>query len=415
MPRKFIKANFLKISLVVIAVLSFIYFLYFSTANIFVTTYSIFDNASSTGAMSGKLESPKDSVTHLKTPLQVKGIYMTSCVVGTPSLRDALSKLIDETELNAVVIDIKDFSGTVSFIPDNPSLKEFVSTRCFASDLKEFISALHEKGIYVIGRITVFQDPFFTKKRPDLAVKKLSDRSTWHDNKGLSFLDPGAKEVWDHIVLLSEESYKIGFDELNYDYIRYPSDGPMNDIYFSWSDSRKKADVLEDFFSYLNEKLKPLGVVTSADIFGMTTTNSDDLNIGQVLEKTLPYFDFISPMVYPSHYPPRFNGWLNPNALPYEVVKFSMDKAIARAAATSSMINTIGSLPIASTTPQLYTKEPYSPLKLRPWLQDFSLGSPPYGAKEVRAQIQAVYDAGLDSWALWNAANNYTKEALNTQ
>lgn len=352
------------------------------------------------------------AVTHVPTPRSQKVIYMTSCVVGTPSFRNDLVKLIEETELNSVIIDIKDFSGTLSFVPKAEELKEFVSDRCRAPDMKEFIERLHDKGIYVIGRITVFQDPFFAKKHPDLAVKKASDGTIWKDYKGISFTDPGSKEVWDHIIAIAKESYAIGFDELNFDYIRFPSDGPMSDIAFPWSGNRKKADVLESFFKYLSEQLHPTGMVISADLFGMTTTNTDDLNIGQVLEKAAPYFDFIAPMVYPSHYPPNFNGWANPNEHAYGVIKFSMDSAVRRFLATTTPVQLLGTEPISTTTkPLLYRKGSWNPEKLRPWLQDFDYGGN-YDIPEVKAQIQATYDAGLTSWMLWAPSNRYTRGAL---
>ncbi len=351
------------------------------------------------------------TASHLPTPQSVKAIYMTSCVAGSKELRGNLVKLIDETELNSVVIDIKDYSGTLSFVPDEPSLKDFVSTRCYASDMASFIESLHQKNIYVIGRITVFQDPFLVKRRPDLAVKKKSDGTAWKDFKGISFTDPGAKEVWDHAVLIAKASHNIGFDELNFDYIRFPSDGPMKDIYFSWSGEHSKPAVLKDFFKYLSEKLLPTGAALSADLFGMTTTNIDDLNIGQVLENALPYFDYIAPMVYPSHYPTRFMGFVNPADKPYEVVKFSMDSAVRRVLATTTLAKIPGVAALASTTPPLYPKESFPAKKLRPWLQDFNLGAT-YTAEMVRKQIQATYDSGLDSWMLWSASNRYTKDAL---
>jgi hypothetical protein len=351
-------------------------------------------------------------VIHLKTPEPLKAIYITSCVAGTPSFRAELVRLIEETELNSVVIDIKDYSGYLSFRPATSTLADFVSPRCMAPDMKEFVKMLHEKDIYVIGRITVFQDPVLTKKRPDLAVKKASDGSIWKDYKGLSFTDPGAPEVREHHVAIAKEAYALGFDELNFDYIRFPSDGPMSDIVFPWSGNRDKSEALEDFFIELSAELKPTGAIISADLFGMTTTNTDDLNIGQVLEKATPYFDFVSPMVYPSHYPPRFNGYDNPNKYPYEVVKFSMDEAVKRLVATTTKVALRDTEPLSTTTlPLLYPKKAWDKLKLRPWLQDFDYGGN-YEVKEVRAQIQAVYDAGLTSWMLWSPSNRYTKGAL---
>jgi hypothetical protein len=356
-------------------------------------------------------EIKKEEVPHLATPVPMRAVYMTSCVAGTINFRNEVVKLVDETEVNSLIIDIKDFSGTLSYIPNDPALKEYLSTRCYAPDMKEFIKKLHEKNIYVIGRVTVFQDPFYTKKYPEYAVRKLSDKTTWHDHKGISFIDVGARPAWDHIVAIAKDAYGIGFDEINFDYVRFPSDGNMKDIYFSWSQGKTKSDALEEFFSYLHDSLKDTGVVTSADLFGMTTTNYDDLNIGQVLEKALPYFDYIYPMVYPSHYPNGFNGWTNPNKYPYEIIKFSMDKAIARTVASSTTIAHKGGIPIASTTPQRYTKEVYDKNKIRPWIQDFDYGGN-YDIPEVKAQIKAAYDAGLNSWLIWSPSNRYTRGAL---
>ncbi|HBV00801.1 MAG TPA: hypothetical protein DEF00_00195 [Candidatus Taylorbacteria bacterium] len=383
--------------------------LYFGLPSLFKTSYQAPLPAAAIKSVTETAQAP--AVIHLPTPKPQKAIYMTSCVAGTPSFRGELVKLIEETELNSIIIDIKDYTGTLSFNPKSEKLKEFVSTKCMAPDMKEFVEKLHEKGVYVIGRITVFQDPFLAKRRSDLAVKKASDGSIWKDYKGISFTDPGSKEVWEHTALISEEAYAIGFDELNFDYIRFPSDGPTTDIAFPWSKNRVKSDVLEEFFKYLSERLRPLGIIISADVFGMTTTNTDDLNIGQVLEKVAPYFDYVSPMVYPSHYPPDFNGWTNPNAHPYDIVKFSMDSAVKRFLATTTVVALAGIEPIASTTPPLYPKKAWHVEKLRPWLQDFDYGGN-YDIAEVRAQITAVYDAGLTSWMLWAPSNRYTKEAL---
>lgn len=353
----------------------------------------------------------KNIVTHIPTPTPVKGLYMTSCVVGSVPLRNNLVTIASTTEINALVIDIKDFTGTLSFIPEDPTLKEYVSSRCRASDMPDFISLLHSKNIYVIGRITVFQDPLYTKMRPDLAVKRASDGGIWKDRKGISYVDPGAKDVWDHILAISKAAYDIGFDELNYDYIRFPSDGNMSDISFPFSKKQSKPVVLESFFSYLDEHLKEDGIPHSADLFGMTMTNYDDLNIGQVLERTLPYFDFVDPMVYPSHYPSGFNGWKNPNLYPYDLVYFNMKRGATRAEATTSPIHTADSIRLGSSTPALYSKTAWDRTKIRPWLQDFNYGGY-YGPKEVREQIQATYDTGLNSWLIWNPSNNYTLAAL---
>jgi len=359
----------------------------------------------------GTSQKTEPVATHLKTPEPLKGIYMTACAGSMPSFRDRLAKIADDTEINSIIIDVKDYSGTISFKSDNPLFKDNGGAGCKISDLREFVEVLHKKNIYTIARITVFQDPYYSKIHPELAVKRLSDGAVWKDRKGLSFIDVGAKPYWDYIVALGEESYKLGFDELNFDYIRFPSDGDMKDIDFTWSRGKNKAVALEEFFAYLHEKLSPTGAKLSADLFGMTTTNTDDLNIGQVLERTLPYFDYVMPMVYPSHYPPYFNGWKNPNLQVYGVVNFSMSHAVSRAEATTTPIYLMGESRIGTSTPPRYTKKPENRLKLRPWLQDFQYGGT-YGPTEVRAQIRATYDAGLTSWILWDPANKYTLGAL---
>jgi len=370
------------------------------------------------------------SVVHAPVPDYVRAIYMTACVAGTHSFREDLVELVEETELNSIIIDIKDYSGTVSFPTKSPLLLgAWESAQCGARDMEEFIKELHAKDIYVIGRITVFQDPYYSVLRPDLAVKKESDGSVWKDHKGLSFIDVGAREYWDYIVELSKESYNVGFDELNFDYIRFPSDGNMKDIAYTHS-SGNKAEQLEKFFKYLNEHLtdpaltegtkhvvrgsdKTPRPILSADLFGMTTTNTDDLNIGQVLERALPHFDYIAPMVYPSHYPTGFNGWINPNNYPYDVVNFSMKTAVERAIATTTTVVTLDGELLSTTSPFIYSKFKYDPDVLRPWIQDFDYGGD-YDIAEVRAQIKGVYDAGLDSWMLWAPSNRYTRGALDS-
>ncbi len=363
--------------------------------------------AFSRGTTTVPVRPEKLKVTHLATPTTVRAVYVTQCVVGTPSLRNELVKFIETTELNSVVIDIKDYTGKLSFTPEDQSLKNSVSDACGARDMKEFINKLHEKNIYVIGRITVFQDPYYTGLHPELAVKKLSAKeSNWKDHKGLSFIDVSAEPFWDYIVRISKASYEIGFDELNFDYIRFPSDGNMKDVYYAWGAGIPKSEALERFYIYLYDQLKPTGVVMSVDLFGMVTTNYDDLNIGQVLERALPYFDFVDPMVYPSHYPTGFNGYKNVNANPYNIVHFSMSKAVERATATTTTIGSFAYTRIGTSTPAIYGKPSYPASKMRPWLQSFDYPVT-YTKEMVEAQIKANADAGLDSYLFWDPSNKY--------
>jgi len=354
-------------------------------------------------------------ITHVKTPAEVKGIYMSQCVVGTTDFRQRLVDIADTTEVNSIIIDIKDYTGKLSFKPNDPALLEYVSDACGAlgtDAMKKFIEYLHTKNIYVIGRVTVFQDPFYSKLHPEAALKSKSTGNVWKDKKGLAFLDPGSQEARDHVVAIAKASHDIGFDEINFDYVRYPSDGDVSDIELPASAlGSSKPEVLEDFWSYLHSKMAEAGITTSADLFGMATTNFDDLGIGQVLERALPYFDYIMPMVYPSHYPPNFNGWKNPNLVVYDLIHYVMKRGVERTVASSSPIHVKGSERIGTSTPAVYTKEIFDKNKLRTWIQDFDYGGD-YGPKEVRAQIQASNDVGLDSWIIWSPSNKYTVEAL---
>lgn len=328
-------------------------------------------------------------ITHVATPKFVKGIYMSSWVASTTSFRAKLVKLIEETELNSVVIDIKDSTGKIAFLTHDQELTKLGATENRVRDLDEFIAMLHAKNIYVIGRISVFQDPFMTEHKPEWAIKKKSDGSIWKDFKGLSFLDPSNPAVRKYIVSIAKESYAHGFDEINFDYVRFPSDGKISDIAYPNVDgTTTRADIIESFFKELHDSLKETGMVTSADLFGLVTTSNDDLGIGQVLEKALPYFDYVCPMVYPSHFGTGWNGYKNPAEHPYEVVHESMSRAVERAKAMGQ-----------------------DPLKLRPWLQDFNIGAT-YTAEMVKAQIKGTYDSELNSWLLWSAANTYTRGAL---
>lgn len=368
-------------------------------------TISYTRSASTTETQENTAVPPKPTVAHIATPDPLKAIYMTQCVVGTPTFRDSLVQLIDETELNAVVIDIRDFSGGIAFPTEHPLLKDMISDQCGARDMRAFVERLHEKNIYVIGRVTVFQNPLYTKMHPEHAVQKAGG-GVWKDHKGLAFVDVGAQPYWETVVALAEEAYAIGFDEINFDYIRYPSDGDMKTAVYIKRDGKTKQELLEDFFKYLDEQLPP-EIVTSADLFGMVTTNYDDLNIGQVLERALPYFDYISPMVYPSHYPKGFNGWQNPNAVPYELMKFVMQSAVDRTVAATTPIPSLAHTRIGTSTPAVYQKPVYDKKKMRAWLQDFDYPVE-YTPAMVEAQIRANEGIGLHSYMFWDPGNKYS-------
>jgi hypothetical protein len=356
-------------------------FVAFSLLPLGKVTYS---NAFETPPISTSVD---QTVTHIRTPDPLKAVYMTSWATGNKKFRDELFDLVDTTEINAVVIDVKDYSGRISFPVDDPRLTKIGASQNRIPDIKDLIARLHAKNVYVIARISSFQDSFLINSHPEWAVKT-KEGNVWQDYKGVKWLDAGAQPVWDYLVAIVEQSYAYGFDELNFDYIRYPSDGNLVDIAYSWSNGRTRAEVMHDFYLYLREQLASTSVPISADMFGLTTSSNDDLGIGQVLVDALPYFDYVSPMVYPSHYSKGYLGFAKPAEHPYDVVKYSMGTAVGRAIAASS-----------------------SPEKLRPWLQAFDLGAI-YTPAMVRAQIQATNDVGLSSWMLWDAGSVYDKNDL---
>ncbi|HUV81018.1 MAG TPA: putative glycoside hydrolase, partial [Patescibacteria group bacterium] len=222
---------------------------------------------------------------------------------------------------------------------------------------------------------------------------KFKMSSLWLDNAGLAWIDPAAKESWDYNIAIAREVAALGFDEINFDYIRFPSDGNLRDMSFPlWDENIPKHSVIKEFFGYLRQELPD--VKLSVDLFGLSSVSFDDLGIGQIIEDAFEYFDYVCPMVYPSHYAYGFLGYQNPAAYPYEVVKDSMEKALGRLA--------------------VFNQSKKVKARLRPWLQDFNLGAV-YDAAMVRSEIAAVYDAAKDDFSgfmLWNSSNVYTIKAF---
>jgi len=346
-------------------------------------------DASSTGIADQTASStpaiPDFVVTHMATPTTVKAVYFTSWSAGTPSFQKEMFSLIKGTELNSLVIDVKDYSGRISFPMDDSEIVKTGSVQERIPKIKEMIGKLHDQGIYVIGRVAVFQDPFIVKVHPEWSVKDKNTGGIWKDSGGAYWVDPDNKEMWKYVSTIAKEAYAIGFDEINFDYVRFPSDG-VSTAKFDKSASTTKAEVLTSFFSYLHDELSSLGIPISADVFGQTTSDIGDMGIGQHFENVLPYFDFIDPMVYPSHYISGFIDYKNPADHPYAVVKYALDQAVLRAVIASS-----------------------SPDKIRPWLQAFDLGAT-YTPEMVHEQIQATADAGANGWLLWNAGSVYNRD-----
>ncbi|MEK7658307.1 MAG: putative glycoside hydrolase [Patescibacteria group bacterium] len=350
------------------------------------------------------LSNPSDLIIppkKLETPPSIiNAVYVTGWSAGNKSYLNYLTNLFQTTEINAVVIDIKDYSGLISYNSGAEEVKKYNLYANAIPDINALVKFFHDQNIYVIGRISVFEDPAYSKARPDLAIydkTKTIDPANnpvlWLDNHNLSWLDPASKEVWDYNISLAKDAFLRGFDEINFDYIRFPSDGKLENMGFPhWDGKTLKHFALNNFFQYLRASLPDEKI--SVDLFGQTTTSKDDMGVGQLLEDSFNYFDYVSPMVYPSHYVSGFIGFSNPADHPYEVIKYSMDSALKRLVEYNNLQKTSA--------------------KFRPWVQDFNMGAH-YDAEKVKLEIKALKDAlgeNYNGFMLWNPSNLYTKEAV---
>jgi hypothetical protein len=354
-------------------------------------------------------------------PDPIRAVYFTGWSAGLESRVGYLIDLHKTTTVNAVVIDVKDYSGYVAYRTGVAGAKKYGAVRVMIRDLDALVDRLHREGIYVIARITCFQDPVLAAARPDLAVHRVSklprDRSgpltkdsLWLDRKGLAWLDPASHPAWEYLAAIAKGALSHGVDEVNFDYVRFPSDGNLKDMYFpNWDGKTPKHIVIRSFFRYLRHELPEARI--SVDLFGLATVNGDDLGIGQVIEDAYASFDYVCPMVYPSHFARQFLGFPNPAAHPYEVVNYSIKEAGER-------LDAFNKPPApdpkggASADPAAAPK--IKAARLRPWLQDFNLGAK-YDAPAVRAEIKAVQDAlgaKFAGWMMWSPSNVYTRQAL---
>lgn len=344
-------------------------------------------------------------------PKEIKAIYVTSWSAGRNSYIDYLISIARNTEINSVVIDVKDWSGYVGYDMSVAEVEEYRAKSIRIRDIGALLEKLHENGIYVIARIAVFQDPVLARARPDLAIRSQSELSfspiyflsslfssispfsLWLDRMGLAWIDPAAKESWDYNIAITKDALAQGFDEINFDYVRFPSDGDLKNMVFPiWDGETPRHLIIKEFFKYLREQLPDARL--SVDLFGLVCSSTNDLGVGQVIEDAFEYFDYICPMVYPSHYASGFLGFENPAEYPYEVVNYSIKRALQRLS--------------------VFKESQESNAQIRPWLQDFNLGAI-YDTQMVRAEMDAVYDASGDDFngfMLWSASNFYTEGAL---
>ena len=320
----------------------------------------------------------------------IKGIYVTAHSAGG-SRMESLLKLVDETDLNSMVIDIKDDNGYITYPTTTPELLEIGTPKKFIGDIEKLMTTLKEHDIYPIARIVVFKDTVLSVKKPELSFLQ-SDGTIWKNGRGESFVNPYRQEVWDYNIALAKEAAKLGFKEIQFDYVRFPEgfENRADSLTFNKTDD-SRVDAVAGFVKYAREQLEPLGVRVSVDIFGYAASVPAAEGIGQDFVKISNDVHVISPMIYPSHYS---TGWFNlntPDRSPYETIKGAIED-------THEKLKNTGDL---------------KPI-IRPWIQDFTanwLGKGnylKYGKAEVEAQIKALHDEGVSEYLLWNAGNKYS-------
>jgi hypothetical protein len=314
----------------------------------------------------------------------IKGIYLTAYSAASEQKRSAMIDLITQTELNGVVIDIKDYTGQVLYDSEVPETDMYQTKDIRMPNLKEIIQDFHDHDIFVIARQQVFQDPILAEAHPEWAITH-ANGGLWRDYKGLAWVDPTRKEVWDYNVAIAKEAFALGFDEVNLDYVRFPSDGPVAQARYA-HDFEHKHDNMNAFYAYMSDELSGEPGFLSVDLFGFVMERHDGMSIGQRLEDTVDVMDVIAPMMYPSHYPAGHLGLANPAEHPGLVIANGMEKGMP------------------------YFEETRA--KVRPWIQAFNIGAM-YGATNIRAQIDAIeaYDDHA-GWLLWNASNRYSSAGL---
>ena len=313
----------------------------------------------------------------------IRGIYVNRWAAQSPNRMRSLIRLADTTEINAFVIDIKDEFG-INYSSADTLVRRNGGRGGVIPGLQPLLDTLEAHGILAIARIVVFKDSVTARANPDWTIRK-ADGSAWRDKEGLAWVNPYHPALWDLNIRVAEEVTRLGFDEIQWDYIRFPE--PYKSLppqVFPNADGRTKTQALVGFLELARKRLNAIGVRSTADVFGLVTTVNGALEIGQAWEPLSPVTDVMLPMTYPSHYPRGAFGIARPNADPYGVMYAAISKAHERD-----------------------LKLGISGEHVRPWIQAFTLGAPAYGAREVRLQKQAIYDAGYDGWILWHPGTKY--------
>jgi hypothetical protein len=323
-------------------------------------------------------------------PAVVRGVYLNRWVFGRQKYFE-LIRLADTTEINAFVIDVKDATGELTYPSAVPTAVQIGANRApSVRDPRDRLAALRERGVHAIARIVVARDPLLARGKPDWAIHDARG-GLWIDGLGEPWVDAFNDSVWIYAAQLAEEAVLMGFDEIQFDYIRFPDEPPARlnrTVYPSRPSGESKRTAVRRNIRLLRDRVQALGVPFTLDIFGLTSSATGDLGIGQVWEDLASEADVVLPMVYPSHYRRGSYGIAHPNASPYETVRYALRDAIARSDA----------MPRSA--------------KIRPYLQSFSIFRVRYTAAEVRAQIEATENLGLTDWVLWNSSGNYPPAAL---
>lgn len=336
-----------------------------------------------------------------REPVQVKGIYLSAPVAGNQEMMDNILAQISGTEINTVVIDLKDDNGRVTCPMDSVLVTETEASLAYVSDMPALIQRLKDQGLYVIARVVAFRDPWLAEKKPEWCLK-LADGSVFRDRSGLAWINPYKQEVWDYLVEIGTEAARMGFDEVQFDYIRFCTERGVKDVVFEEADTRgrSKTDVITEFTAYAYERLSAQNLYVAADVFGaIIGSEVDSQSVGQIYGEMAQNLDYICPMIYPSHYGDGNFGIEHPDMEPYRTI--------------------LAALQGSSEELAQYREAGKKVAVVRPWLQDFTASYLKnyitYGSDEIRAQIQATYDAGYDEWMLWSAACRYTWDGLKTK
>ena len=316
-----------------------------------------------------------------------KALYLSSFGATSSKIMGNAKHLHQTTEINAFVIDVKMDRGQIAFKTDNPIANQIGAQDIILfKDIKKFVADLHKEKIYAIARIVSFKDTPYVTAHPNMGVRT-SDGSLFKDKEGLYWIDASRKEPRNYILDIAAEAAAAGFDEIQFDYVRFPD---RKGVKFSVENTQaERVKAISGFLDAARQRLTPYNVFISADIFGYVSWHDADIEIGQRVDALSPYVDYLSPMLYPSGFNAGIPGYRNPVQANYEIVKLSLDNALK--------------------------KSGNSPLCYRPWLQafrDYAFDRRIYGEKEIREQIQASEDFGSCGWILWNPRNVYSAAGL---